>query len=74
MTVLLDVRYFKKPEIHDMLGEVQWKWLEELFKQKVDLFIIGSGKRREGRDNSKHHGSLLYFHLIYIFVFIQIGS
>lgn len=39
--ILLDVRYFRTPE--DLLGEVQWKWLEEMLEDRRDITFIASG-------------------------------
>ncbi len=40
--ILLDTRFFKKDD--DMLGETQWKWLEDtLASNACDVTIIGSG-------------------------------
>jgi alkaline phosphatase D len=44
--ILLDTRYFKdeyREETEDILGEDQWRWLQEQLKEEVDLRIIGSG-------------------------------
>jgi len=52
--VLLDCRYFRDPikrtkgvyekkEGAELLGEVQWKWLEQELSKKEDVLIIGSG-------------------------------
>ena len=52
--ILLDTRYFKDPirrekgvyiadKNADLLGSVQWTWLENELKEKADLFIIANG-------------------------------
>lgn len=42
--ILLDVRYFKDKTKGDMLGDVQWKWLEEqLLNNKAQYTFIGVG-------------------------------
>lgn len=40
--IMLDVRYFRVKE-HDILGEKQWRWLEEQLKDPRELVLIASG-------------------------------
>lgn len=42
--ILLDGRYNQLPDADDMLGEKQWKWLEQsINSDEVDLYIMGVG-------------------------------
>lgn len=43
--ILLDGRYFKNEEEGALLGEAQWKWLDQTFADTPDsqLYLIGSG-------------------------------
>jgi alkaline phosphatase D len=38
--IMLDMRYFNTPKT--MLGEAQWRWLEQQFAEPADLRILGS--------------------------------
>jgi phosphodiesterase/alkaline phosphatase D-like protein len=43
--ILLDGRYFKNEQDGSLLGEEQWKWLDQTFAETPDsqLYLIGSG-------------------------------